>query len=107
MLKSYMRKYLQWVEKNKKIKGNYYISYEGAYGMKEMMNKEWFNSTIKMPFEDTFIEVPSGYNNILNKLYGNYKLLPPKEKQYSIHGRYFINLSHRFTIEEIRKIQNQ
>lgn len=99
-----IKKYLSWIKKCSKIKGNYYISYEGGYGLGEMMNKEWFKESIKVPFEDTFINLPIGYDGILKGLYGEYMSFPPKEKQKSIHGRYFLDLSQRYTLSEVTKI---
>ena len=35
-------------------------------------DKTWYNNTILMPFEDMMIPVPSGYDMILKKQYGDY-----------------------------------
>ena len=35
-------------------------------------NKDWYNETIMMPFENIMIPVPNGYDAILTKQYGDY-----------------------------------
>lgn len=50
------------------------------------LNREDFQSTIQMRFEDRMIPVPVGYNNCLFALYGSdYMNLPPEEEQKPKH----------------------
>ena len=36
------------------------------------LDKKWFEGTVEMPFENITIAVPSGYDELLTKLYGDY-----------------------------------
>ena len=38
-----------------------------------MWNKEWFEESIELPFEDTTISCPRMYSEILTKSYGDWK----------------------------------
>ena len=40
-----------------------------------LWNKEWFKGTLTVPFEDTYIKVPVGYEKILEHHYGDWKKL--------------------------------
>ena len=55
------------------------------YGKREQLRKEWFQDCILMQFEDIKIFVPTGYDEILKRLYGNYMMPPPTEKQITHH----------------------
>ena len=57
----------------------------GSYGEKEIMESEWYQDSVRMPFEDLEVSVPSGYNQILKQLYGDYMTWPPLEKRVSRH----------------------
>lgn len=45
-----------------------------------------FANYTEMPFEDTTIRMPVGYDRYLSALYPNYMTLPPKEKQMPRHN---------------------
>ena len=47
--------------------------------------RDWFRSTVEMPFEDTSFLVPVEYEKILVSLYGDYMKLPPEDKRVSEH----------------------
>lgn len=51
--------------------------------------KEWFASTIDMPFENTVLPVPVGYHEILTQEYGNYMEFPPIESRKAKHDMVF------------------
>ena len=55
------------------------------YGLKERMEKQWFDEQIMLPFENTFISAPYGYESILHQLYGDYMTPPSLDKQQSHH----------------------
>lgn len=48
--------------------------------------KEDFSTTIRLPFEDVFINIPKNYDSILREIYGNYMEIPPKNEQLPQHG---------------------
>lgn len=49
--------------------------------------KSWFDTDrVKLPFESLYLYAPGNYHDILTTLYGDYKQLPPLEKQIPEHG---------------------
>ena len=58
--------------------------------------KEWFN-TMRVPFEDTFINVPIEYAKYLTVYYGNYMELPPENKRVIQHKTVIIDLDTPYT----------
>ena len=57
------------------------------WGNKEIFQKEYFNSTIKLEFEGRLFNCPIAYDKVLRQVYGDYMELPPMEKRIS-HHRY-------------------
>lgn len=59
----------------------------GAYGYtKESVNREWFNETVDLPFEDITLAAPKDYVEYLTYFYGDYMTPPPEDKRYNRHG---------------------
>lgn len=79
------------------------MSFSGYYGIKEIYKKDWFDRYVEMPFHDYVVRVPKGYVEYLTQLYGNYMELPPVEKRVTHHGHYYLNLTERIGIEDIKK----
>ena len=81
--------------------------YQGYYFSKpvpvEDFEKQWFERSISVPFEDTTIFVPNGYHECLTKLFGDYMQLPPKEKRTSHHKMFYVDLENTKTIDDILK----
>lgn len=50
------------------------------------MKKTWFDETVRLPFEDTTIPVPAGYDALLREVYGDYMQLPPEDQRVPYHG---------------------
>ncbi len=48
--------------------------------------KDWFDDTIELPFEMISVNVPSKYDEILRKTYGDYMVFPPPEKRGCWHS---------------------
>lgn len=84
-------------------KGCYMVTPTKGYGTREHCPAEWFQNSIIVPFADFEIRLPSGYNEYLTQVYGDYMQLPPADKQVSNHPYHYCNLSERLTIEEVRK----
>lgn len=99
--------YRKCVDTIKEARGDMYVSYDGLYREKEIFKKEWFLSKIRVKFGDFEISIPSSYDEILTKLYGDYMQLPPVEKRVSHHQHYFMDLDRRWTIDEIRAFKKQ
>lgn len=57
-----------------KIKDNRYVSFMAFFFdfNRYLREKEWYNETLYMPFEDIMIPIPIGYHEILAKQYGDY-----------------------------------
>ncbi|MFW4406575.1 LicD family protein [Lactiplantibacillus paraplantarum] len=52
---------------------------------KLIFSTEWFGDYVEMPFEDTTIRMPVGWDAMLTQMFGDYMELPPTEKQQSNH----------------------
>lgn len=64
-------------------KSEYITVYNSFYGYaKETYPREYYEKREMVPFEDMTIPVPAHYNEILSRLYGNWKQLPPIEERY-------------------------
>lgn len=81
------KKILQKIEKlgQKYTNTNTVACISGRYFQKEIMNKDYIKTYIWQEFEGYKFKVPVGYHEYLEKHYGNYMKLPPKEKQISNH----------------------
>ncbi len=55
------------------------------YGRREVLNAEWFEPLLSHEFEGERYPIPSGFDEYLTKLYGDYRRDLPKEKQVSNH----------------------
>ncbi len=80
------------------------VNYFGAWREKEISDYSWFNPLIEHTFEGRKVWIPNNYDAYLTKLYGDYMTPPPIEKRKSHHSHYFIDLTRRYTLEEIRKM---
>lgn len=77
------------------------IVYSGSYGTREIMPKSFCEGNdLQMPFEDITVMMPSGYDEYLTRIYGNYMQLPPKEKQVSHHLHAVVDLTKRLDRKE-------
>ena len=52
---------------------------------KDYYERNWFNETVKLHFEDSKFEAPIEYKKVLKERYGNYMSLPEKKKQERRH----------------------
>lgn len=48
---------------------------------KEHYRAEWFSDLIDVPFEDTTCPIERDYDQVLRNFYGDYMIVPPKEKR--------------------------
>lgn len=87
--------------------GDYLVSYNGPYQNREIYRKEWFDSVVRLPFEDFSVNVPVGYDAYLKQLYRDYMQFPPEDKRQTTHSHYYLNLDKGMTMEEVlREINN-
>ena len=49
-------------------------------------DKDWYKEIIRVPFEDTFLSVPAGYDAMLTAMYGNYMQRPEERDRVAAHG---------------------
>lgn len=61
------------------------------------MPKEWFVPK-EVPFEDTKINIPKGYDGYLKVLYGDYMLLPPQEERVVKHQTVKIDIDNSYLL---------
>lgn len=75
-----------------------------SYIRNKGLNKEWYDETIWMSFEDIQIPVPIGYDKILSTIYGRDYMVPSERP--SAHGGYLVLdtvNSYKNYLNEIRK----
>lgn len=60
-------------------------------------DKSWYEKTLYVDFEDTKIPVPSGYDKILKKQYGDYMVM---RKAPTYHGALYFDASKSYKIAE-------
>ena len=80
------------------------INHYGAWGEKEISDYSWFFPLKEYIFEGRKVWGPNNYDAYLKKMYGDYMTPPPMDKRKSHHSHYFIDLSRKYTLEEIRKM---
>ena len=59
--------------------------------IRDRFPKKWFEDTVSLTFEDTEFDAPVCYKEVLERLYGDYMKLPPKDQQ----------VRHNFELYEI------
>ena len=64
--------------------------------MQNWYPKEAFAKAVFLPFEDTVMPIPSGYDTYLKIAFGDYMKLPPREKQVASHDVWFMDLDTSF-----------
>ncbi len=73
--------------KNNHKPHNYICNFGSYYSIhKEAFPIETFGTPKYVPFEDAMFPVPSDYEFVLTRTYGNYMQLPPKEKRRAHHS---------------------
>ena len=75
-----------------------------AWGYEDrlLMNKEWYQEIIYLPFENISIPVPKGYHCILSKLYGDY-MIPRNERKCEHFECLSADISYKEFIPNYRK----
>ena len=75
------KKFLTFL-KQYQVEGERYVSDTGGMFI---FPQAWFGKTETIPFEDTTICVPVGWDGYLRMVYGEYKQMPPEEKRHGGH----------------------
>ena len=60
-----------------------------------IFNKTDFEDCVEVPFEDTVVRVPKGYDNYMRTQFGDYMSLPPEHEQVGSHQQGSIVDLHR------------
>lgn len=63
----------------------YYSNYQPDY-LHVTIEKQWNDETVDLPFGDTVLMAPQNWDQVLKQIYGDYMLLPPKEKRVPTHS---------------------
>lgn len=61
---------------------------------KWFMEKKWYKSSVKLPFEFLYVPAPVGYKEVLTRYYGDWHTF---EKGTSYHGGTFFDPDHPYT----------
>lgn len=91
----YRKRFLEVEEMFNQGRGRHIASPTGAYKTREFFRSEWFDESLTVPFSDFTVRVPSGYDDYLKVMYGDYMQLPPVEKRVSHHGLFYVDLDNR------------
>ena len=62
-------------------KSDFVVNYNGVYGKREIVHKKVLGSPTNYTFEDTQFCGVQNYNEFLTNIYGDYMVIPSKEKQ--------------------------
>lgn len=83
----FIRKFLKCqVEKWNKRSTDYRMFWAGRYRYhNSFYNKELFKEAVYVPFEDTMLPVPVGYDQWLTQIFGDYMTPPPEKEQVGLH----------------------
>jgi len=83
----FIRKFFKrQVERYRNKKTDYVGMFGGRYRFHNSIYKRSdFSNPIRVPFEDTLLPVPSGYNAILTQIFGDYMTPPPMREQVGLH----------------------
>jgi LPS biosynthesis protein len=71
-------------------------NYTGAWGDREIVERNVMGEGELMQFEDVEIRVPSLYDSYLRSLYGKYMILPAPGKRYSHHNIMVVDLQRTY-----------
>ncbi len=63
----------------------YYSNYQPDF-LYVTVREEWVRATVDLPFEDTVLMAPAGWDPVLKAVYGDYQTLPPPEKRVPAHS---------------------
>lgn len=65
---------------------------------KNIYPRQWFQETVELPFEDGSFPVSAHYDELLTRLYGDYRTLPPPEARgRKVHGE-FVDLERSYEL---------
>lgn len=92
------------------------INYEGGanymfpftyFKAVNLFPREWFESSVEVPFEDFTVKINNGYDALLRQLYGDYMIPPTESKRQSTHAFYFLDIENAYTASEVKHIMSK
>lgn len=87
-----LQRCLAMKDQKKNTKCWYYSNYQPDY-LYVTLDGKWCESAVDLPFEDTMLMAPAGYEHVLRCIYGDYMTLPPEEKRVPAHSTIEIEIS--------------
>lgn len=84
-----------------------YVGYVWWPYVKDLtFEKEWFLSFVEIPFEDTSIRCPVGYDKYLTKQFGDYMKIPPEKEQIGHHFALIkLDKSYQYYINNPQRVE--
>ena len=72
----------------------------GSYGLRDVIPKKWIEKPELYDFETIKICGVPNYDEYLTYIFGDWRKLPPKEKQVSLHDFEYLDLNHGYLESE-------
>lgn len=72
-------------DRGKQTKKYFVPSYQPDW-LQVWYDKDWYKEIIRVPFEDTLLPVPAGYDAMLTAMYGEYMKRPEEKDRAASHG---------------------
>lgn len=73
-------------------------------GKQKIYDKDIFEDLIEVDYENMKACCISSFDSFLKSSYGDYMTPPPLKSQVSEHEQYFIDLEHRYSENEVKKL---
>ena len=84
----YCKKIYKVLSRYKSNSSKLIYAYSGE-GLTDIFWKEYFDSTVLLPFNGSEFYAPEKYHEVLSTTYGDYMKLPPEEDRHPYHGASF------------------
>ena len=82
--------------KNEYSSSTYVGNLMGAYRTKEIVAKEIIGNPARYKFETIYVNGPERYEEYLTNIYGDWRKIPPIEKQHGAHSYLYMNLNQSY-----------
>lgn len=63
----------------------------GHYGMKNVLEREYFENTVRVEYDGIMLNIPQQYDKYLEHYYGDYMTPPPEDKRRDDHFPVYAN----------------
>lgn len=70
-------------------------NFHSLFSYKTVLNYEDFSFSVEVPFENSTMKIPIGYDNYLHMEFGDYMQLPPEEQRVT-HNTAIVNLNKSY-----------